>query len=35
GPGCQVMTASGLRTMAEVLPDAFDSRDLDDFEATR
>jgi cytidine deaminase len=35
GPGCQVMTAAGLRTMAEVLPDAFDRGDLDDFEATR
>jgi cytidine deaminase len=34
GPGCQVMTSSGARTMTEVLPDAFGSDDLDDFEAT-
>ena len=31
GPGCQVMTAAGVRTMAEVLPAAFDGNDLDDF----
>jgi cytidine deaminase len=31
GPGCQVMTSSGVRTMAEVLPDAFGSDDLDTF----
>ena len=35
GPGCQVMTAGGVRTMAEVLPDAFGGDDLADFEATR
>ena len=35
GPGCQVMTAAGVRTMAEVLPDAFGGDDLDNFEATR
>src|SRR5664279_4049879 len=34
GPGCQVMTPSGVRTMAEVLPDAFGGDDLDAFEAT-
>jgi cytidine deaminase len=34
GPGCQVMTSSGARTMAEVLPDAFGGDDLDAFEAT-
>jgi len=31
GPGCQVMTSSGVRTMAELLPDAFGGDDLDDF----
>ena len=35
GPGCQVMTSAGVRTMAEVLPDAFGGQDLDDFGATR
>jgi cytidine deaminase len=35
GPGCQVMTSSGARTMTEVLPDAFGGDDLDDFGATR
>jgi cytidine deaminase len=35
GSGCQVMTSSGARTMAELLPDAFGGDDLDDFEATR
>ena len=35
GAGCQVMTAAGVRTMAEVLPDAFGGDDLDHFEATR
>lgn len=34
GPDCQVMTPSGVVTMAEVLPDAFDGDDLDDFRAT-
>jgi len=34
GPGCQVMTATGVRTMAEVLPDAFGGKDLDAFDAT-
>ena len=31
GPQCQVMTAAGVRTMAEVLPDAFGGSDLDNF----
>jgi cytidine deaminase len=31
GPRCQVMTPAGVRTMAEVLPDAFGARDLDTF----
>jgi cytidine deaminase len=31
GPGCQVMTSWGVRTMAELLPDAFGGDDLDDF----
>jgi len=31
GSGCQVMTSAGVRTMAEVLPDAFGSDDLDTF----
>ena len=31
GPGCQVMTSAGVRTMVEVLPDAFGGDDLDDF----
>jgi cytidine deaminase len=35
GPGCQIMTSSGVRTMSELLPDAFGGNDLDDFEATR
>ncbi|GAA2087380.1 cytidine deaminase [Aeromicrobium tamlense] len=30
GPECQLLTASGVKTMAEVLPDAFDVTDLDD-----
>jgi cytidine deaminase len=34
GPGCQVMTPAGVRTMAEVLPDAFGGGDLDAFDAT-
>jgi len=29
GPRCQVMTAAGVRTMVELLPDAFSSDDLD------
>ncbi len=29
GPDCQVMTAAGVRTMADLLPDAFSSADLD------
>jgi cytidine deaminase len=33
GPGCQVMTSSGVRTMTEILPDAFGAEDLDNFEA--
>jgi cytidine deaminase len=35
GPDCQVMTPSGVATMALVLPDAFGGDDLDRFEATR
>ena len=35
GPGCQVMTPAGVRTMAEVLPDAFGGTDLDAFDKTR
>jgi cytidine deaminase len=35
GPGCQVMTAGGARTMAELLPDAFSGDDLNDFKVTR
>lgn len=35
GPGCQVMTSTGMRTMAEVLPDAFGGADLDAFGETR
>jgi cytidine deaminase len=31
GPGCQVMTSAGVRTMADLLPDAFGSNDLEDF----
>ena len=34
GPGCQVMTPAGVRTMAEVLPDAFGDADLEAFDAT-
>lgn len=33
GAACQLMTARGVRTMAEVLPDAFGGDDLDDFAA--
>jgi cytidine deaminase len=29
GPGCQVMTATGVQTMSDLLPDAFSSADLD------
>ena len=35
GPGCQVMTSTGVRTMTELLPDAFGGQDLDAFETTR
>jgi cytidine deaminase len=35
GPSCQVMTSTGVRTMAEVLPDAFGGDDLDAFHAIR
>jgi cytidine deaminase len=35
GAGCQVMTAAGVRTMADVLPDAFGGDDLDHFAATQ
>jgi len=35
GPACEVMTATGVRTMSELLPDAFGGDDLDDFEANR
>ena len=31
GPGCQVMTSTGVRTMTELLPDAFGGEDLEDF----
>ena len=31
GPACQVMTPKGVRTMAEVLPDAFGGDDLESF----
>jgi len=34
GGDCQVMTSTGVRTMNEVLPDAFGSRDLDEFDPT-
>jgi cytidine deaminase len=34
GPGCQVMTSTGVRTMTELLPDAFGGEDLEDFKAT-
>jgi cytidine deaminase len=34
GPGCQVMTSSGVRTMTQMLPDAFGAEDLDNFETT-
>jgi cytidine deaminase len=34
GPGCQVMTSTGVRTMAEVLPDAFGGVDLETFGET-
>ena len=34
GPGCQVMTSAGVRTMDEVLPDAFGGADLDSFNET-
>lgn len=30
GPQCQLLTPSGVKTMAEVLPDAFDVADLED-----
>jgi cytidine deaminase len=35
GPECELMTARGVRTMREVLPDAFGGEDLDDFDATQ
>lgn len=35
GPDCEVMTATGARTMSELLPDAFGGDDLDEFTATR
>lgn len=35
GPACELMTSRGVRTMSEVLPDAFGGDDLDDFEATQ
>lgn len=34
GSLCQVMTSGGVRTMAELLPDAFGGDDLEDFDAT-
>ena len=33
GPDCQVMTSSGVRTMTQILPDAFGADDLDNVEA--
>ena len=35
GPSCQIMTPAGVRSMAEVLPDAFGGADLEAFDATR
>jgi cytidine deaminase len=35
GPRCQIMTSTGVRSMAEVLPDAFGGADLDAFGETR
>ena len=35
GPGCEVMTSAGVRTMADVLPDAFGGEDLDTFDSSR
>jgi len=35
GAACELMTATGVRTMAEVLPDAFGGGDLDDFAVTQ
>ena len=34
GPGCLLMTARGVRTMREVLPDAFGADDLDHHHAS-
>jgi cytidine deaminase len=34
GAACELMTTRGVRTMAEVLPDAFGGDDLDDFTAS-
>ena len=34
GPGCQVMTSTGVRTMTELLPDAFGGDDLADIKGT-
>jgi cytidine deaminase len=33
GPGCQVMTSTGARSMTALLPDAFGGDDLVDFKA--
>jgi len=35
GATCELMTATGVRAMSQVLPDAFGGEDLDDFQATR
>jgi cytidine deaminase len=32
GPACELMTATGVRTMADVLPEAFGGEDLDSFQ---
>src|SRR5450631_746903 len=34
GPGCQVMTSTGVRAMRDLLPDAFGGDDLAGFKAT-
>lgn len=35
GPDCELMTARGVRTMSEILPDAFGGNDLDHFDAAQ
>jgi cytidine deaminase len=32
GPACELMTAAGVRTMADLLPEAFGGEDLDAFQ---